>query len=144
MTVLKDHEGINRALEKYHFFEDCLLRQARLTQFGTAFELEFAYIWDDADPHAAKLADAPRSITLSLQGLREVRIITALPHAVLQAPHLADWGLTEVAVIRLLDDSDSLGGNGGPAGTLHHLAVLWESDRRIDIIFAQATIAEGT
>jgi hypothetical protein len=55
---------------------------------------------------------------------------------------MADWGLTEVAVVRLLPDSDELRKYQG-TGRVHHMTILWESDRRIDAIFGDLQVNES-
>lgn len=127
---------IGALLEQHRSFEECLLREIRTTRFGTAVELRFDYVWDDDDPDGDSVAADPRPVTLRLDVVREIRFVTALPAGILAEPERADWGLTEVALVRLEDSSDLLAAHRARSDvTLHHLVIEWEGDRRLDLIF---------
>jgi hypothetical protein len=138
-----DPEGAKIAalLERYRAFQECLLRGVRLSNFGTALVLEFDYVWDDDKPASAVLSD-PRVVYLELGGLHEARIVTALPASVLEDPAGANWGLTEVAVVRLIEQSDLLWKYHESALALHHLAILWEGESRIDVVFTSLDVRD--
>lgn len=143
MIAMNDDGAIGLVLERHRFFQECLLRQVCLSHFATELKLEFEYIWDDADLTGSRLAADPRTVVLALEGLHEARIVTALPPALLHAPERADWGLTEVAFVRLLRESDLLAKHHESDVPLHHLVVEWEGDRRIDAVFARLRIEEA-
>lgn len=136
MIVAMDKAEMKEFLRNHHSFEECLLQGVRTARFGTVVKLHFAYIWDDDDPDGGLVADEPRLVTLCLESVREMRFLTALPAGVLAEPERADWGLTEVALVRLEESSELLAAhraNSMPA--LHHLVVEWEGNRRLDCVF---------
>jgi hypothetical protein len=136
VIVAMDKAEMEKLLEQYRSFEECLLQEVRTARFGTAVKLYFAYIWDDDDPDGRLVADEPRTVTLCLESVREVRFLTALPAGVLAEPERADWGLTEVALVRLEESSELLTAHRARSDApVQHLAVEWESDRRLDVIF---------
>lgn len=143
MIVAMDRAEMRELLEKHRSFEECLLREVRTARFGTAVVLRFDYIWDDDDPDGGLVADDPRVVRLRLELVREVRLVTALPAGVLAEPERADWGLTEVALVRLEDSSELLAAHRERSDApLHHLVVEWESDRRLDLIFERLSYSD--
>lgn len=94
-------DSIEEQLGEYRHFQECLLRELRTSRFGTTLELDFQYIWDDKDGTGVALAATPRKVTLAFDLVFEFRVITAFPKAIVVCPDRADWGLTEVALVRL-------------------------------------------
>lgn len=138
MTVLERAAEIRDALAAHRNFQECLLMELRTTTFGTGAELHFEYLWDDTDPDGVRLASTPRRVVLRLELVRELRFVTALPEAILKQPEQANWGLTEVAQVRLADQSQR---EATPtlAGA-HHLVIEWESPRRVDALFQRLRV----
>jgi hypothetical protein len=138
-----DAEAIRVVLARYRQFEECILDGFRFVKYLTAVELEFSYIWDDDDPSGLRLADEARPVVLSLELVREVRFDADIPVGVLEDPDQASWGLAEVAAVRLKESSDLLMAHRLRGHrSLQHLAVEWETDQRIDVIFEFATCSE--
>lgn len=134
--IVATQAEMEELLEEHRSFEECLLQEVRTARSGTAVKLYFAYIWDDDDPGGGLVADEPRTVTLCLESLREIRFLTALPPGVLAEPERADWGLTEVALVRLEESSELLTAHRARSDApLQHLVVEWEGDRRLDCIF---------
>lgn len=143
MMIAKDSREIGEVLKQHRSFEECLLREVRTTRFGTAVELRFGYVWDNDDPAGIRAADEPLPVTLHLELVREIRLMNELPAAVLAAPERADWGLTEVALVRLETSSELIAAHHArSAAPLHHLVVEWEGDRRLDVVFERLTCAD--
>lgn len=136
------HDAIEAILKRHHSFEECLLEEVRLSRFGTTLALEFAYIWSDDEADSVR-ASTTRRITIDCELVHEVQIVTALPPSILAEPERADWGLTEVALVRLQHDSELLEKHHGASIPLHHLLVEWEGDRRIDVIFGLLRVRDG-
>jgi hypothetical protein len=143
MMAMDDRASIDEALARYRHFQECLLRELRMTEFGITLELDFEYIWDDEDATGATLAATSRLVTLALDLVQEVRVITAPPRAIVAEPERADWGLTEVALVRLMPSSDLLDKHHEADVPLHHLVVEWEGDRRVDVIFARLRVVNS-
>lgn len=136
MIVAMQKAEMEELLEEHRSFEECLLQEVKTACFGTVVKLYFAYIWDDGDPDGGLVADEPRTVTLCLESVRELRFLTALPAGVLAEPERADWGLTEVALVRLEEASELLTAHRARSDApLQHLVAEWEGDRRLDCIF---------
>lgn len=145
MITAADKTEIGALLERHRSFEECLLREVRTARFGTAVELRFDYIWDDTDPAGSRVADEPRRVTVRLELVREAHFFNELPAGLIAEPDRADWGLTEVALVRLEESSELVGAHRARFNKpLHHLVVAWESDRRIDVIFERLSYFEET
>jgi hypothetical protein len=62
--------------------------------------------------------------------------------SMLAEPERMDWGISEVASIRLEEDSLFLSKYRHLAIPFHHLTCWWENDRRIDIVFSELEIMD--
>lgn len=143
MIVVRDRAEIVKVLERYRSFEECLLKEVRTVCFGTGVELRFDYIWSDEDPEGELVSDNPRPVTLRLDVVHDVRFVTALPPGIHTGPERANWGLSEVALVRLKNPSDVGEAHRGRSDVpLCHLVVDWEGDRRLDVVFERFTYFE--
>lgn len=142
MSIAWETRAIDDMLARYRYFNECLLREGRLVRCGLDFELAFDYIWDDADPKGTRLAREFRQVVLVLQNVRLISVDNVLPAGILENPDRADWGLTEVALVRPENPSSLLGRLPTSEPYLCHVVVLWETDRRIDVVFASMTVTE--
>lgn len=133
-----DNSAVGQILEQYRSFQECLLKELRLSQFGISLELDLEYIWDDNDPSRAALATTPKTVTLAFDLVHEVRIVSALPTAIRVEPARANWGLTEIGRIRSISPSES---DRAVSASANHVVVEWEGDRRIDVVFERLRVA---
>ncbi|GAA2213980.1 hypothetical protein GCM10009850_094440 [Nonomuraea monospora] len=117
-------EDIERLLTGHRHFEECLLADVRWRHYGTTVELVFNSIWD-GDRIRPDILARPRLVTVRLHLVQEFRLANAINEAVARDPESLDWGFSEVAMVSLAEE--------GPDH--HRLAVLWEGDRRIDVVF---------
>ena len=70
----------------------------------------------------------------------EIHLKNGLNDSQLTHPHLMNWGMNEIALIEIQDDREIMRPYMNSPVELHHAAVLWESDRRIDIVFSELAI----
>lgn len=137
-----DIASFEAALTRYGWFQECLLKDVRWDQFGTTTHLDFDYIWGEGGPAKGHVLSEPRSITLSLQGVQELIIRNALTDAMLADPERLDWGISEIARVRL-QPASAQGVSGQPQDGPYHLVVEWESERRVDATFFEMRIGEA-
>jgi hypothetical protein len=97
MITATDPDAIRDALNRYRRFEECLLRELRVTAFGTQLELEFAYVWNSHDEQEWTVADEPSTVIVRLMLFEWAEIHAPMPPPLIEEPERADWGLTEVA-----------------------------------------------
>lgn len=120
------------ALSRFRNFDQCLLREVRLVRFGTELELEFEYIWDDHRADGVLLAEPFPRVVIRLEVVDSVDMRLELPPGLLEDPNEVNWGLSEVAMVRVekLPHEDRR----------HRLEVRWETDRRITATFRRMRI----
>jgi hypothetical protein len=62
-------------------------------------------------------------VELRFTQCRRIVIDNALPASLVENPEIANWSLSEFAIIKLLSSEENW----------FHFAILWETDRRIDV-----------
>jgi hypothetical protein len=139
--MLSDAAEIRRALQRFRDFGECLLHELRLIAHGRDAELVFHYIWDDSDRSDSGVLEEPRVVTMTLTLVETLVFNGALNHAMIAAPENINWGLSEVALVKLASTSD-LPTAGGEHAVFHRLVIAWESDRRIEITFRGFDLTE--
>ena len=131
---ISDSGHIENILEEYNDFRECILQEVAWEDQGTTLELTFDYV-ERQDGEV--LLDLQRdSITMRLFLVQEFHVRNALNDAILREPYRINWGLSEVALVELKEDEKFLAYYENPVVPLHHLAILWETERRIDIVFS--------
>jgi hypothetical protein len=126
-------------LRELRNFEECVLEELRWCHFGTVIELVFDYIWQD-DGSVRPEYVGPKFRTIVLQNVQEIHIDNALTEYMMFHPNELNWGASEVAAVRLVNESRNLLKYRSVALPLHHLRCEWEGERRIDVIFATMVI----
>jgi hypothetical protein len=132
-------QDVERSLARYRNFEECLLEELRWLDAGRVMELEFGYIWGD-DPEGSVL-EQPRSIVVRLNDAVVLRVESPLTPTMLAHPERLNWGIKEIAQLRLATQSELLRRPEGMEDTLQ-LVAAWEGPGRIDIVFRALTIDE--
>lgn len=138
-----DRAAIAAELARYRQFEECLLVEIRILTPGMDLELVFDYIWDDDCPAGRRVLDRLRRVRLVLEGLGEIWFNAAVPPGLVSDPRRADWGLSEVAHVRLASAPDVSRGNSACLdGPPHRLVVAWETPRRLEATFTHVGVQE--
>jgi hypothetical protein len=133
--MLESAELITDYLNRYRRFEDRLLQDVRWRLYGTVIELEFDYVWSDNGAIRSEY-EQPNLKVLALHNVQEFHLWNGLTEHMSLHPEDLNWGLSEVASVRVVDDPVVLGKYQHVAVPLHHLRCAWEGERRIDIVFA--------
>lgn len=115
-------DRIADSLRRWRNLEECLLHEIRVSPDLYRIELKFNHIWKGEDRVRERVLEEPVFVTLRLVGIEELQFIGALTEGMKGSPELLDWGLTEVAGVRVRDR------NG-----LIALTVDWESERRLEV-----------
>lgn len=138
-------EDISKKLEEYKNFQECVLLDVRWYHYGTTVELTFDYVWDTDGKLRTKLNEN-EPIVVCMRLVQEFRLNNALNEAMVLQSEQINWGLNEVAAIRIVEDSELLDRYSKLPKDFHHMAVLWErgSSRRIDVIFSELEIRKGS
>jgi hypothetical protein len=125
-------------LEEWRGFQECILEDVRWRDYGTSLDLVFRCIWKDGD-QVFRDDEEPRFVALRLLLVQEFDLHNALNAAQLREPERLNWGVSEVAVVRIHESEDV---SMDPAGQFLELECLWEGDRRITARFAAIEAVE--
>jgi hypothetical protein len=138
MMLLSDLQ-ISDYLKQHRLFAECIVEDVLWQHYGTIIDIVIQYIWlDDGTVRPAYL---PRvSKTLRFHVVQELRLVNGLNVHTSLRPDAINWGLSEVAAVRLLDDEGLLNKYRHLPISAHHIALLWEGTRRIDIVFSTLEI----
>ncbi len=130
-------------LTKYKNFEECVINDIQFKKHGYEVEFLINYIYNKK---GVINFDIDRQTKLIFNCVQEFRITNSWNSSQISEPENINWGSSEVAIIQLSDgDSDLLNKYKSHLEeniSFHHVEVLWESERRIDIIFKDLSVEE--
>jgi hypothetical protein len=131
----ESREAISEYLKEHRHFEECILHDVRWEHYGTVIALDFDYIWTttgEARPEYGR--EQHRDLTL--HNVQEFAINNAMTEYMALHPAEINWGFSEVAAVRVVEDSAMLRKYHRLPIPLHHLRCQWEGARRIDVVFS--------
>ncbi len=126
-------------LANYYNFGECILLDMRWKQWGFSLELVFNYIWKERDVVRDDL-DVEERVIIRFSAVQEFHASYEWNDHILSKPDVIDWGSAEVSQVRLEDGEAFLGKYHSRPVSFHHVAVRWESERRMDIVFSALEI----
>lgn len=118
-------EGISRWLKQSGGLSEALMKELRLVSFGYSVHVEFSVI---TDPEGHVLGE-PLDVGLDLDGVQRLTLEGGLTSRMLEHPEEINWGLSEVAQVRVSPSEDGV-----------HFEALWEGERRVEVHCRQATL----
>jgi hypothetical protein len=148
---------IREVLFNHYHFGECALTKVVWMAYGTVLEFVFDYIYQDSEgfqidsrgnpttrePKIRPDLDQPLIKTLRFHSVQEFHVYNRLNDAQLDNPDQINWGFGEVSAVTLEDSSQFLANYRHQSSTFHHVAVTWEGDRRIDVVFAKLEVVQG-
>ena len=139
--IFESHERIEEYLRENRYFAECLLLDLKWRHFGTVIELIFDYIW--AADGSVLPEYAPRDLrTLVFHNVQELYVSNALKDHMTLHPDQLNWGISEVASVKLLEQADVLSKYQTLALPFHHLRCAWESNRLVDVVFSTLQVEQ--
>lgn len=123
-----DHKG----------FSECIIEELVLKDYGTTFEVVFNYVWTDSGELRPNF-NHRNDIVLRFHLVQQLQICNALTASMLRNPESINWGLNEVALLKVIDEHASQADETSWP-PLTHVAFLWEGDRRIDVVFVELEV----
>lgn len=138
MRLSQQHE-IQELLNQHHSFSECIIADFDWARFGTEVELTLRYIYDD-DGHIYKSMDDWRTLVLRFLLVQELRISNGLTQTMCNRPEQLNWGFSEIALMKLVENSELAEPFRELSMPFHHMSILWETERRIDIVFSEIEI----
>ena len=142
MTTATDRVEIQRLLDRYRRFQECLLRGLRLEQHGLRLVLEFDYIWDRTADDVWQVVAEPSPVVVSLDPVEQASIVLNMPVGIVEDPSQADWGLSEVAMVRL-EEAPAPPPGISVTAQRHKLTVVWERDQWIEVVFRRLRLTDA-
>lgn len=137
--ILVSTEEMMKSLASVRNFQECILEDVRWRHFGTIVEFVFNYIWaDDGSVRSELLAPARKSIVF--HNLQELHIVNGLNSYQSLHPVELNWGISEVASVRVIEDEALVGRYSNLPIAVHHIRCSWEVARRIDVVCASIEI----
>jgi hypothetical protein len=128
-----NRKEIEEFFREHKNFSECIIEKLALKDYGATLEVVFNYIWTESVELRPNL-DERYEIVLRFRLVQELHINNALNSSMLRDPESINWGLNEVALVKVVDDNELQRDEPSPV-PLTHLAFFWEGDRRIDVIF---------
>lgn len=127
-------EDIVDQLKRLKNLEECVLLEVVWHNYALDVDLVFDYIWDEKG-NIRKDLDTPKRLVLSFYLVQEFHFQANLNDSMCLEPERINWGINEVALVKLNDTPDFLHRYTGLSIPIHHIEVVWEDERRISIIF---------
>jgi hypothetical protein len=140
---MRSRNEIEAVLQAYHHFADCSVEDITWRDFGTTLVVTLDYIWSSAGQLREDL-DTKRLVDLNFYLVQELHVRNALNAAMCREPSRLNWGVSEVAIVRLMDRSELVAVYRDFPVPFYHIAFLSEGDRRIDIVFSELSCRAGT
>lgn len=132
---------IQRNLDRFRSFQECLLRELRFVYAKQRLELEFEYIWDrTVGPDEWKVAAKSLLVLVTLEPVDEAHISVSATQGLREDPSHADWGLSEVAIVSVDDPPEEA--QRVTSRPLHKLVVAWENGQQIEAVFERLQIED--
>lgn len=132
---------IKHVLESVHNLREGILTNVIWEGEGTTLSLYFNSVLDK-DGNIRLDLEREKVIMLKFELVQEFHLVNALNDFMLKNPGLLNWGLSEVAMVTVVENSTKLKSYESPIVPLNHIVLLWEGERRIDIIFSRLTVEE--
>lgn len=131
---MNNFTNIQEILNKYNNFQECILENINFCDFGTTVSLTFNYIWDE-NKLIRKDLDKSKLIILTFNQIQEFHLENGLTEFIINSPSKINWGINEISLIRLNERSQLLDKYNFSNVKFHHISILWESKRQLNIIF---------
>ncbi|MGH7495431.1 MAG: hypothetical protein ACREOO_23990 [bacterium] len=132
---------IREIIEVHRGFSECILEDIIWKNFGITVEFTIRYIYDNYG-RILKSMDDWQILVLRFNLVQELRISNALKQAMCNEPERLNWGFNEIALTRLENDSRLIYPFREFDIPFHHIAILWENERRIDIVFSEMELPQ--
>jgi hypothetical protein len=122
---LETLEDINDWLAQADNLWESLMDELSLTDFGYSARAVFTLVID----RNGRVLEQPSQVTFDLEGVQELSLHGALTPRMLEHPELINWGLSEVARVRVAPVEDGV-----------RFEALWEGERKVEIHCRRATL----
>lgn len=122
---LETLDEINDWLPQVNNLWESLMDELSLTHFGYSARVVFTLVID----RNGRVLEQPVQATFDLEGVQELSLHGALTPRMFEHPERINWGLSEVARVRVTPADDGL-----------LFEALWEGERRVEIQCRRASL----
>ncbi len=136
----KTKAEIRELLRSYHNFSECIIEDMRWRDYATTLDVMFNYIWDGQEGISLD-PKQPELVVVRFKLVQEFRLNNALNSYMCAHPEELNWGLNEVAMVKISDDDAPQSYPFLPI-SFNHVILLWEGERKIDILFSEMEILQ--
>ncbi|HEX2868062.1 MAG TPA: hypothetical protein VHO03_13535 [Ignavibacteriales bacterium] len=127
-------------LKKYNYFDDCYLKEIKWSNNFIGLDIIIDYIWEGKK--VRKNLDEEKLIKLSFSHVQKFIFYNNLDSNFFKYEDEIGWGFNNFSIIKLENNSEMLAPYLGFPRKFNHLSILWESERRIDIVFGDLEAIE--
>lgn len=131
-------EEIARALADYNNLQECVIETMALEDYGTTVKIVFNYIWNERGEVREDL-DQVRRLIVRFRRVQRFHLENALNPHMSEFPEELNWGLNEIAAMRPVEGDDLAAYRDFPV-PFHRMEIVWDSGRRIDLIFSEVEV----
>ena len=125
MTEFDTVEKISVWLAETGALSEALLDELSLTRFGYSAHAVFTQVID----RHGRVLDEPIQVSFDFEAIDGLTMHGALTARMLAHPEEINWGLSEVALVRVL-----------PTETGVRFEALWEGDRKVEVTCQRVTL----
>lgn len=136
--VIKVFSEMIKTIDRYKSFQECILTALEFKDGLTSVEFTIDFLYDVNGNFRA--APEPQMIKLKLNQTQLFKFNGDLSKSQLERPDLINWGLNEVSIVKIKDSSPLLDMCSSSPG-FFHCEFLWESNRKIDVIFRSMEVS---
>lgn len=141
--ILTDASSIRDELEKLYNLQDCVITNVKWEHQGTNIAFYFNYSWTD-DGRIRPNLNIDQIVVLRFNIVQQFYVKNALNSSMVSNPEYMNWGLSEVAAVRLANEEKFLAPYKELPVSFHHVIFVWEhvqpEPRHIDIVFSTLEI----
>lgn len=130
-----------KVLEKYKCLQECVLKDIKWKDYCTNVDFIFDNIWSSTGEIRQNL-DQEQLIVLKFRSVQEFHFLGNLSKDNILNPELINWGLNEISIIQIIEDSSLLEKYNSTKLRFFHVRVLWENERKIDLVFKHLKIMQ--
>lgn len=119
-------------LELYNNFQECIIKNIEILNYGLTINFILNYIWKDSEIRSDLHID--NDILIEFHTVMELRFNSGLTSAMIDNIQNINWGINEISCIRVINNNVDLEKYSKFNKKFIHIEIVWENERKIDIV----------
>lgn len=132
---------ISEILNRYNDFSECIINDILFRNFGTSISIDLLYIYSE-NGQIFRAQDDYRKIRINFNLVQKFILNNFLNSSICTIPSNINWGINEISLMQIKNEDSILEPFKYLPLEFSHLEILWENDRRIDLVFHEFEIIE--